>query len=128
MRLFVDTNAWLRAAALRIDLWEEAQRILPGKAELVTLDRVIAELQGLRSAGGTLAKEAALAIHLTKSKPVTIIKAPPAPTVDDALLAAANEPDFVLTQDKELKRKLKEKRVGIVVIRGESHLELENKI
>jgi rRNA-processing protein FCF1 len=127
MRLFVDTNAWLRCAALRIDVWEEAKRVIPGRAEVCTLDRVLDELVGLKSAGGTLAREAALALSMIKAKKVTTIPAQSAPTVDDAIVLAASEPDFVLTQDKELKRKLKAKHVGVVCIRAESHLELENK-
>ena len=127
MRVFVDTNSWLRSAAWRIDIWREAARIVPGKTELIAIDKVIAELEGLKAAGGTLAQEAKLSLSLLRQKNVLVIKTVGGVMADDALVEVAQEQDFVITQDQELKRRLKQKRVGVIVIRGQDHLEMENK-
>lgn len=127
MRVFVDTNSWLRSTAWRIDLWREAQRIVPGKAELIALDKVVSELDGLKAAGGTLAGEAKTALMLLRQKNVIIMKTEGTQNADNALVGVAHEADFVITQDQELKRRLKAKGVGVIAIRGQDHLELENK-
>jgi len=127
MRLLVDTNAWLRCAALRIDVWAEAKRIVPGRVQVCVIDKVVHELQGLQAAGGTLARNAKLAHELLKQKDTVIVPTHEAGNADDVLVAIASEPDFVLTQDRELKRRLKAKGAGIVVIRQDNHLELENR-
>ncbi len=127
MKVYVDTNSWLRCAAWRIDIWKEAQRIVPGRAEVLTLDKVMGELEGLKAAGGMLAQEAKLAVALIKQKNVPVVATQGARTADDALLQVAQEPDFVLTQDQALKRLLKGKGIGVIVIRGQDHLEIENK-
>jgi len=124
MRVFIDTNGWLRSAAWRIDLFREAQRIVPGKAEFFVVQGTKHELEGLQAAGGTLAREAKLALLIMKD--VKVIKALGA-TADEQLLNEAKDPDFVLTQDQDLKRRLKDKGIGVIVIRNQNHLELENR-
>jgi rRNA-processing protein FCF1 len=127
MKVYVDTNGWLRCAALRIDLWEELKRIVPGTVEIIAIDKVMHELEGLKSAGGTLAREAKLAIELIKLKRVSIQETDGHARVDDVLVQICQEHNFVLTQDQELKRRLKNRHVGIIVIRSDSHLMLENR-
>lgn len=126
MRVFVDTNGWLRCAAWRIDISREAQRLVPGKLELVIVEATRHEIDGLLAAGGTLAREAKVAQLLLSHLNVGVIKAP-GRNADEQILNTVHEADFVLTQDQALKRLLKERDVGIIVIRGQSHLELENK-
>lgn len=127
MRVFVDTNSWLRCTAWRVDIWRECQRVVPGKPEIIALDKVLRELEGLKAAGGTLAQEAKVALLLLKQKGVLIMKTAGTTNADDALVDVTHETDFVLTQDQELKKRLKAKNVGVIIIRGQDHLELENR-
>ena len=73
-----------------------------------------------------LAREAKLALEIIRLKKPMIVQTEGAKRADDALVEIAKEPDFVLTQDKILKQRLRKKHVNILVIRGENHLDIEN--
>jgi len=111
MKIILDTNFLLA----KIDIFSELQRIVDEPYELHILDKTLDELEDKK--GEKLAKE------LINKKKINIIKTEKHKNVDNLLLDLADKEKFIVcTQDRELKRKLKQKKIKIITIRQKTHL------
>ncbi|MFH1173635.1 MAG: hypothetical protein V1725_00700 [archaeon] len=124
MRVFLDTNSLMLCFERRLDIFTEAKRVVPGKAELFVVEETLQELTHLAEKGEKLAirQAAKLAIILIKQQNLKRLRGFPKKSADDAILARAGKEDYVLTQDKELKARLKGKGVGVLAIRNKDHI------
>jgi uncharacterized protein len=122
MIVLLDTNSLLLPHQRRIDVFSEIKRLIPEHHELATLSTVLQELEGLAKSPATKDGVAAkVGLKLIENKNVTII--PSEGPVDEALVAyAAEYKAIVCTNDQDLKRKLKKKRLTLIVMRGKNHL------
>mgnify|MGYP001575845384 CR=1 FL=1 len=111
MKVILDTNFLIDCAKFRIDYLEQLSH-----HELFTLDAIIAELEKLINQ--KKAKHAKLALQILRQKNVKIIKSKVS-NVDSALIELKGY--GVATADKELKKKLKGKK--IFVIRQKKYIE-----
>ncbi len=113
----LDTNTLLFIAQYHFDVFEAINSQIDDTNTISVLDKVVAELEKLINKGRLSEKKAAkLALELIRHKKVGIIKTPEnGLTADDELLKLDGY--AVLTQDKELKRKLKEKGTEVFTIR-----------
>lgn len=111
LTVILDTNFLLYAARYKIDLQAELSRIINEPFMIAVLDKTFDELNGK--------KDAELAINLAKK--FAVLHSGNG-NVDDIL--AGEENAVIATQDKELKARLKQKGLKIVVIRQKNHLEL----
>lgn len=102
MKILLDTSFLLTGIKYKVDIFEQ----LKGH-ELVVLDGVKRELETLIKEKKKGKLEAKIALELLKKNKVKIRKSK-IKSVDDALIA---EKDAIATQDKELKRKLKNRKV-----------------
>lgn len=110
--VILDTNFLLYVARFKIDVEAELSRILNEQFMIAILDKTFDELKGK--------KDEHLAVQLAKK--FSVLRAGSG-EVDDIL---AEEKDAIIaTQDKELKERLKQKGLKIVVIRQKNHLMLE---
>ena len=124
MQVFLDTNFLLIPFQYNVDIFTEIDRLLPSPTlliadlTLVELDRV---LRNPESSGKD--KDAVrMAKQLIKRKHLKKIVVSDYNTIDDFLVDNAEEFAYVATQDKELKKKLKN-QTGFIVLRR-NHLEL----
>ncbi len=115
-RVLLDTNMILTPFEMNIDITSELHRVLPGKIELITLSPVVEELKK---------KKRGVGIKLIKSLNLKVI--PAIGNADEAIFGYAikNPGVVVATNDDALKRKLREKGVPVVIVRGKQKLELE---
>lgn len=112
LTIILDTNFLLYAARYKIDVEAELTRILNEPFMIAVLDKTFDELHGK--------KDEKLAIELAKK--FAVLHAGSG-SVDDML--AEEENAIIATQDKELKARLKQKGLKILVIRQKNHLMLE---
>lgn len=124
-RIILDTNFLLIPAQFKVDIFEEIRRISNFSYQLFIIDRSIEELKKIITTGNTRDKTAAkLALKLIKLKEIKKLKTTSNRNVDELILDSAKKDDFVATQDKELKQKLKKRHIPIVILRQRKFLEI----
>ncbi|HSU73013.1 MAG TPA: PIN domain-containing protein [Candidatus Binatia bacterium] len=121
-RIFPDTNFLIKCIEWKIDFFSEFERVCDFAYDVVLLDCVLDELAAYGAEGGKKKETANVALLVLSKKPVKTVHA--GGHADDALVKLATKHDVVATQDQELKRRLKEKGVPVVVIREKGYLEL----
>ena len=121
--VLVDTNFLVECAKHKIDIHEELKRILDFSFEVAILDRTMEELEGIITRGGREGQAAKLAKTILMTKHLTILPTPGGHT-DTLLLEKADEHHIIATQDAGLKKRLKQKKQPVIVIRGLKKLAL----
>ena len=122
MRILLDTNFLLMPQQHGVDIFSEIDRITFEKHSFITLSSVAAEIESLR--GNTKDGIAAnVAAGLIQKKQVQIM--PSEGHADHAITQYAKDnPDVVVaTNDKQLKRLLRDQGTRIIHMRGKNHLE-----
>tara|TARA_Y100000310_G_scaffold343613_1_gene452105 strand:- start:2941 stop:3300 length:360 start_codon:yes stop_codon:yes gene_type:complete len=112
--IILDTNFIIHSIEFKIDFLREIDRICHFQYQLAIIDKTIEEINKLKNP---------LALKLVKS--LKSLKSTES-TVDLEILKRANKELIVATQDKELRKALKEKNAQLITIRQKSHLTLEN--
>jgi len=129
-KIIIDTNFLVSTIRFKIDLFSELQRICDFKYTTCIVDGIIDELEKLAETGKQKDKIAArISLELIKKKKVKIIRIPTknkrVKNVDLLILNLIKEGNFIVaTQDKELKREIKKKRVPLIVLRQKRYLKL----
>ena len=111
MKIILDTNAILYSIKYKIDLFTELERICHFPYTICIIDKTLEELKDKS------------ALQLLKKKNVTLIKTSSSESVDNLILEYADKDTIVITQDKALKKKLKEKNIKLIVIRQKKYLQ-----
>ncbi|HLC86081.1 MAG TPA: hypothetical protein VJG30_02255 [Candidatus Nanoarchaeia archaeon] len=107
-----DTNFLIYIAKYQIDLFSEIERICSFSYSLNVLSGTIEELEKVKPKELNLIKK-----YLTKFNVI-----PSEGNVDDALVEYSEKGCIIGTQDRELKKRLKD---SCIVIRQEKYLELK---
>ena len=122
MRVAVDTNALMMPVESGVRLFDELDRLL-GTYEAVVPESVVAELDELSAGGGTEATAASVGRDLADRCTVVSTEATFA---DDAVVELADEVDYVVTNDRPLRRRLRERDVSTLCLRGRAKLAITN--
>jgi uncharacterized protein len=122
MKILLDTNFLLIPAQFKVDIFSEIDRIVDEPYKLYILEKTIDELNKIIKEQKSRHKEAAnIALKLIKQKGLNTIKNSTNYSVDDIIVDIAD--DYVVaTQDKELKKRLKEKNIKIITLRAKKYL------
>ena len=130
LKIILDSNALFVPLAFKIDIFEEIRCLLNRNVDLVLLSPVKRELEML--AGKETPKtqrEAAYALKLAeKCKYVPLEDAEKIP-IDDVIVKVAkawNSPVF--TNDRQLRKRLRDISVPVIYVRQKSHLEIDGLI
>jgi uncharacterized protein len=129
IEIIIDSNALFAPLQFKIDIYGELERILNRRFELVLLSSVLNELRTLASEGRPkIRKMAAFAIEFAeKCRYVEVRSA--AKTVDDTIIdVAAKFKTPVLTNDAQLRKRLRDISVPVIYVRQKSHLAIEGMI
>jgi rRNA-processing protein FCF1 len=122
VRVLLDTNAFLLPVQFGIDLVRELEGIF-GACELLTLEGVVRELQGIGSGRGRDAAAARVGLGLARGCTVLPSQGD-APDVDNEVIRVAEEARcIVVTNDRAVRNSLLEKGLGVVTLRGRKRLE-----
>ncbi len=136
VKVILDTNFLLSPARIKIDIFKSLKELMNEPYEIFVLDKSIEELKNLAN----LKKNRVfvdVALKLVKDYNVKVIKTKSflnthklheVEDADDLIveLVSQNPQEYVVaTQDKELKRRLKELGVRRIIIRKKSFLEFE---
>lgn len=123
IQVILDTNFLLIPGMFKIDIFSEINKLMDFHHQLYIIDKSLDELKKIAETGNGKEKTAAkLAIVLSKQKNIKILGSLFQKNVDDAIVSKASKDFYVATQDKELKRRLKEKNIKIITLRNKNHL------
>ncbi|MAG20387.1 hypothetical protein CL618_03065 [archaeon] len=115
--ILLDTNFLLAIYQFKLDIFQEIQNIADFSYEIQTIDRVIDELNTIT---GKDKKAANYALKIIKEKHLKILKTEKGHT--DDILVKLNNKAIIATQDKELKKRLK----NYITIRQKKYLIIKN--
>jgi rRNA-processing protein FCF1 len=117
--LVVDANFLMSASRFKVDATSELKMLVEGKFELVTCSAVIKELEGLSKSKGKAGPEARAALGQIKGAGVKVLHT--GKKADDWILEFCEANNAVAcTNDAELRKKLKEKGMRAIVLKGRS--------
>jgi len=103
--IIIDTNALMAIAELKIDIFSEIERMADFKYEVVILEGTMIELKKIMADQKMKYKRAAkLVVDIITKKKIKIIEN--TGKVDDVLTEHSKKGDLILTQDRELKKRL----------------------
>lgn len=130
IKVYVDTNFFLIPYQFKVDIFAEIDRIITSEYQLCTVKECVDELKHLMEHEKGADKRAAkLAFDLLMSKKFYIVpraKQKAFKGADNHLFKIAETgKDYVATNDKGLKARLRAKDVNLIVLRQKNHLIIE---
>jgi rRNA-processing protein FCF1 len=122
VKVLLDTNAFLLPVQFGIDLVRELEGIF-GACDLLTLEGVIRELQGIGSGRGRDASAARVGLELARR--CRVLPDPESTGVvdRDVIRVAEDAGCVVVTNDRAVRRSLLGKGLGVVSLRNRKRLE-----
>ena len=123
-KVILDTNFLMIPFQFRVDVISEIDRICDFRYKLATTPEVIEELTALSEKGnGKDHRAAKAALELARKHRITRIKNRKIfKNADEAILSIADENLIVATQDRILRKKLKQKKVRLIILRQKKYL------
>ncbi len=125
-KIILDTNFLLIPVQFGVDVFSEIRRICDFSYELVIVPETRIELNGIIESGRSNQRDkraARIALQLLKKFRVKATKNRKLfKRADEAIIAIADKNSCVATQDVELKRRLHEKAVCLIILRQKQYL------
>ncbi len=118
-KVLLDTNFLIAPFQFSFDVFDEIERLYPG-CELYTLGDAVHEAKSIESG-----RYIELVEKLLETQDIEVRETEGEGNVDDLMLELSSE-FLVATNDKELKRRIKDEGRAVLIIRSGSHIEVEN--
>jgi rRNA-processing protein FCF1 len=127
LKVILDSNALFVPLQFRIDVFSELERLLNRRFELVLLSAVKRELEVLAEKGAPkMRRNACLALRFAERCRLVEVEAEASALVDDVIAEAAREwGAAVFTNDKVLRKRLRDISVPVIYVRQKSRLEID---
>jgi hypothetical protein len=127
LKVILDSNFLFVPAKFQLDIFEELAKLLNQRFEPVLLSSIYQELQTLAEKGApSRRKQALLALKLAEKCRRIDVEKSGAESNDDVILRTATLwKSPVATNDRELRNKLRARKLPVIFLRGKSRLELE---
>ncbi len=129
-RIILDSNALFIPLQFRIDIFEELKVLLNKKFELILLSPIRQELQKLAEKGSPkMRKNASYALETAEKCKLVELEGDYAGfSPDDAIFQMAREWGCsVFTNDRELRKRLRNITVPVIYVRQKSRLEIDGR-
>ena len=127
LKIILDSNFLFVPLQFKIDIFEGIRSLLNQNLELIVLSTTRRELQRMAEQGSPkLRKQAVMALKLAEKCHIIDVEKSPEETNDEVIVrVAALWKSSVATNDRELRRKLRERNIPVIFLRGKSRLELD---
>jgi rRNA-processing protein FCF1 len=129
-RVILDSNVLFVPLKFKIDIDEKLKELLKTPFEPVLLSPIIEEMKKIAQHGSpNERKNAAFALNMAKKYKVVNVETEPETSTDDVILRIANEwKSPVFTNDKRLRKRLRDINVPVIYVRQKSLLIIEGRI
>ena len=130
VKIILDSNALFVPLQFKIDVFEELKRLLNVNFELVLLSPVRRELERLAEKGSPkMSKNISYALKLAEKCKLVEVNEKTAVSTDDIIVKTAQEwKSPVFTNDKQLRKRLRDINVPVIYVRQKSRLEIDGMI
>ncbi len=127
-KILLDTNFLLLPYQFRVDIFTQIDKISMFKYRLFIIDKTLEELKKIiEEQKGKNRDAAKIALKLIAIKNIKAIKTKSDKRADNAIAELASEGNYIVaTQDKDLKRRLINQGIGVIVLRQKKILALAN--
>ena len=127
LKVILDSNAFFAQLELKIDIFEETKLLLNRNIELVLLSPVKHELELLAAKDSPKTRrEAAFALKLAEKCKYVAVENSEKLSTDDVIVRVSkawNSPVF--TNDRQLRKRLKDISVPVIYVRQKSRLDID---
>lgn len=129
-KVILDSNALFVPLQFKIDIFNDLERLLNRSFELILLSPVKRELEALAEKGSPkMRKNAFYALKLAEKCKYVEVDASASTLTDDIIVKIAKEWGFpVFTNDRQLKKRLRDISVPVIYVRQKSRLEIDGMI
>ncbi len=129
IKVILDSNAFFVPLEFKMDIYEELRRLLNRNVEYVLLSPVRHELEVLASGEEPkLRRQADFALRLSQKCKLVAVDGKDAKTDDVIVRIAKNWNTPVFTNDRELRRRLRDISVPVIYLRQKSRLDIDGLI
>jgi len=130
LKIILDSNALFTPLELKIDIFEELQRLLNRNIDCVVIYPVKAELELLANKESfKLRRQANFALRLVEKCKTVLVDIPARATTDDIIVKVAKEWNVpVFTNDRQLRKRLRDISLPVIYVRQKSRLEIDGLI
>ncbi len=130
LKVILDSNFLFIPLQFRIDIFEAMKTVLNRKHEVIVLSTTLNELQELAQRGTpNLRKQIEMALKLAERCRVVAVGKNKDESNDDVILRVAQEwKCLVATNDRMLRRRLRDISIPVIYMRQKSQLALEGSI
>ncbi|MEK6942971.1 MAG: PIN domain-containing protein [Nanoarchaeota archaeon] len=123
-RIILDTNFLMVPLQFKVDIFSEIHRICNFQYKIFIFEQSIDELNAIiKEQKGKDKKAAQFALKIVKSKDIEILKAE-GDYVDNIIIQNRKDDDIVATTDLDLKKKLLERYIAVIVLRQKKYLQI----
>ena len=129
-RVILDSNFLFIPSQFRLDIFEELKKLLSQRFEPVLLSPTHRELLKIAEKGSPkMRKQASLALKLAEKCRLIHVEKGLEETPDDVIVRVATEwKCLVATNDRELRKRLRNRGVPVIFLRQRHRLELEGTV
>lgn len=130
VKVILDTNALFVPLKFKIDIFKQTEELLNTKVEMILLSPIRQELEELAQKGSPkLKKNASYALKIAKKCNLIELNRTTSSSPDDIIIQFTKENKHpVFTNDKELKKKLRNINVPVIYVRQKTRLQIEGRI
>ena len=129
-KVILDANAFFVPLRFKIDIFEELKKVLDVNFEPILLSPIRRELEKIAEKGSDkMQKNVAYALKLAEKCKSFEVDEKTAGSPDDAIVQMAKKWNCpVFTNDRELKKRLRDINVPVIYVRQKSRLEIDGRI
>jgi len=129
LKVILDSNVFFMPLRFKVDVFEQLKTLLDREFEPVLISQVKQELEKLATKNSAqMRKKAAFALKLAEKCRVVAADDAIAENVDDAILKVASKGGCaVFTNDRQLRRKLRDINVPVIYLRQKSRLSVDGR-
>jgi rRNA-processing protein FCF1 len=130
LKIILDSNALFTPLELKIDIFEELQRLLNRNIDCIVIYPVKAELEMLANKKSfKLRRQANFALKIVDKCKIVQVNVPDKTTTDEAIVKVAKDWNVpVFTNDRQLRKKLRDISLPVIYVRQKSRLEIDGLI
>jgi rRNA-processing protein FCF1 len=130
LKVLLDSNAFFVPVQFKIDVFSDLKQLLKRRFELILLSPVKCELEALARKGSPkIRKNASYALKLAEKCKCVEVDFPASTLTDDVIVKIAGEwKSPVFTNDRKLKKRLRDISVPVIYVRQKSRLEIDGMI
>jgi rRNA-processing protein FCF1 len=130
VKVILDSNALFVPFQFKIDIFDCLEQLLERNLELILLSPIKRELEALAKKGSPkMRKNASYALNIAEKCRYVEVNAPASMLTDDVIVKIAEEwKTPVFTNDRQLKKRLRDISVPVIYVRQKSRLEIDGMI